>query len=372
MRPPGLTTRASSRERRRRVVDVAQQVGEGEVVELAVGERQPLRLALDQLDPRARARARRASARRAPGEHRRALWSRPTTRAAVARDEASRDEPGAGRDVEDALVRAGVDRRDHRPPPARVLAEAERRRAAGRSGGESREQRQRAALSLTRQRLRWPISGQAFQKTALGGSAGARMFGATKLRERGEAMATEQQTKQQGDGAVATAGKNTLTVTDNRTGESYDLEITDGTIRGDGPAPDQGLRGRLRLDVLRPRVHEHGVLPLGDHLHRRRGRDPRSTAATRSSSSARSRPISRSPTCWSSASCPPSSSSSAGRSTSPTTPSSTRTSRTSSRPSATTPTRWGCCSPGSAPSPPSTRTPSTSTTPRSATWRRSA
>ena len=44
-------------------------------------------------------------------------------------------------------------------------------------------------------------------------------------------MATEQKTEQQGDGAVATAGKDTLSVTDNRTGESYDLEITDGTIR---------------------------------------------------------------------------------------------------------------------------------------------
>ena len=59
-------------------------------------------------------------------------------------------------------------------------------------------------------------------------------------------MATEEKTEQQGDGAVATADKNTLSVTDNRTGESYELEITDGTIRGDGPAPDQGLRGRLR------------------------------------------------------------------------------------------------------------------------------
>ena len=38
-------------------------------------------------------------------------------------------------------------------------------------------------------------------------------------------------------------------------------------------------------------------------------------------------------------------SSSAGSTTSPTTPSSTRTSRSSSRASATTPTRWGCCSP---------------------------
>ncbi len=45
-------------------------------------------------------------------------------------------------------------------------------------------------------------------------------------------MATEQKTEQQGDGAVATAEQNTLSVTDNRTGETYELEITDGTISG--------------------------------------------------------------------------------------------------------------------------------------------
>ena len=45
-------------------------------------------------------------------------------------------------------------------------------------------------------------------------------------------MATEQKTEQQGDGAVATAEQKTLSVTDNRTGESYELEITDGTVRG--------------------------------------------------------------------------------------------------------------------------------------------
>ena len=39
--------------------------------------------------------------------------------------------------------------------------------------------------------------------------------------------------------------------------------------------------------------------------------------------------------------------------------------------SATTPTRWGCCSRRSARCRPSTRTRSRSTTPRSATWRRS-
>jgi citrate synthase len=45
-------------------------------------------------------------------------------------------------------------------------------------------------------------------------------------------MATEEKTEQQGDGAVATAGQDTLSITDNRTGEKYELEVTDGTIRG--------------------------------------------------------------------------------------------------------------------------------------------
>ncbi len=44
-------------------------------------------------------------------------------------------------------------------------------------------------------------------------------------------MATEQ-TKQEGDGSVASAGQDSVTITDNRTGQSYDLEVTDGTIRG--------------------------------------------------------------------------------------------------------------------------------------------
>jgi citrate synthase len=44
-------------------------------------------------------------------------------------------------------------------------------------------------------------------------------------------MATEQKTQHEGDGAVATAGQDMLSVTDSRTGESYELEITDGTVR---------------------------------------------------------------------------------------------------------------------------------------------
>jgi citrate synthase len=46
-------------------------------------------------------------------------------------------------------------------------------------------------------------------------------------------MASEEQTEQDG-GGVATAGADTLTVTDNRNGETYELEITDGTVRAMG------------------------------------------------------------------------------------------------------------------------------------------
>jgi citrate synthase len=44
-------------------------------------------------------------------------------------------------------------------------------------------------------------------------------------------MATEQRTEQQGDGSVATANEDKLAITDKRTGETYELEVTDGTIR---------------------------------------------------------------------------------------------------------------------------------------------
>jgi citrate synthase len=53
----------------------------------------------------------------------------------------------------------------------------------------------------------------------------------TSMLQRGDAMATEQQTEQ-GDAAVATVGQDTLTITDNRTGQTYDVEVNDGAIRG--------------------------------------------------------------------------------------------------------------------------------------------
>src|SRR5215208_245851 len=43
-------------------------------------------------------------------------------------------------------------------------------------------------------------------------------------------MPEEQNERQDGDGGVATA-QDTLSVTDNRTGETYEVEVTDGTVR---------------------------------------------------------------------------------------------------------------------------------------------
>ena len=58
----------------------------------------------------------------------------------------------------------------------------------------------------------------------------------------------------------AGSGSDTLSVTDNRTGESYERRDHRRHRPGDGLPPDQGLRGRLRPDDLRPGLHEHGLL----------------------------------------------------------------------------------------------------------------
>jgi citrate synthase len=44
-------------------------------------------------------------------------------------------------------------------------------------------------------------------------------------------MATDERTEQEGDGGVATVGQDTLTITDNRTGQTYEVEVTDGTVK---------------------------------------------------------------------------------------------------------------------------------------------
>src|SRR5215212_9309607 len=43
-------------------------------------------------------------------------------------------------------------------------------------------------------------------------------------------MADEQTQREDGDGGVATA-QDSLSITDNRTGESYEVEVKDGTVR---------------------------------------------------------------------------------------------------------------------------------------------
>src|SRR5439155_14905892 len=101
--------------RRRGIVDVAQQVGEREVVEGRVREGQFLRAAEDDLIEDAVALA---SAR----EHVGALIETDDV-AAIPADELRRDHAGAGGYVEDAIVGTRIDRVDGRMTPARVLTE---------------------------------------------------------------------------------------------------------------------------------------------------------------------------------------------------------------------------------------------------------
>jgi citrate synthase len=44
-------------------------------------------------------------------------------------------------------------------------------------------------------------------------------------------MVTQRQTEQQGDGIATVGGEDTVTITDNRTGRTYELEVSEGTIR---------------------------------------------------------------------------------------------------------------------------------------------
>ena len=105
----------------------------------------------------------------------------------------------------------------------------------------------------------------------------------------------EDQTDRQDNGGVATA-RDSLTVTDNRTGETYELEITDGTIKAMDFRQIKVDEDDFGLMTYDPAYTNTASCRSGDHLHRRRRRASSSTAATRSSSSARSRPTSRSPT----------------------------------------------------------------------------
>ena len=114
-------------------------------------------------------------------------------------------------------------------------------------------------------------------------------------------MGTEEQTTSSGDG-VATAAE-TLTITDNRTGRTYELPIEDGTIRAlalrDIKVDDDDF-GLMTYD---PAFMNTASCRIVDHLHRRRQGHPGVPRLSRSSSSPSSRRTSRSPTCSSTASC---------------------------------------------------------------------
>ena len=110
-------------------------------------------------------------------------------------------------------------------------------------------------------------SGQARQTAILGGLQ--------IQTARGGVMATEQQIR---DAAADGGASHRHRVADrHRQPHRQDLRAADHRRHRarHGPAPDQGRRGRIRDDVLRPGLHQHRLLPLLDHLHRRRRGDPR-------------------------------------------------------------------------------------------------
>src|SRR5918996_266539 len=109
----------------------------------------------------------------------------------------------------------------------------------------------------------------------------------------------EEQVRIDDGGGLATA-RDTLSVTDNRTGETYEIPISDGTVKA------------MDFRQIKVSDDDFGLMTY----------DPAftNTAATRSSSCASSRATSRSRTCSSTASCRRATSSTSGSSRSPTTP----------------------------------------------------
>jgi hypothetical protein len=110
-------------ERRGRVFDVAEEVGEREPVEARVPEGKRLSARLAELDPGGEAG--RPDARRSRGEHLGALVDADDP-ASVATDELDRNRRSARGDVEDRVAPPGVDPGDEKGAPARVLAEAQK------------------------------------------------------------------------------------------------------------------------------------------------------------------------------------------------------------------------------------------------------
>ena len=109
-------------------------------------------------------------------------------------------------------------------------------------------------------------------------------------------MADHETQERSSDGGVATA-QDTLSVTDNRTGKTYELEIKNGTVRA------MDLRGIKTADddfglmTYDPAFTNTAAASQRDHLHRRRRRRARVPRLLDRASSASRRPTSRSPIC---------------------------------------------------------------------------
>jgi len=151
----------------------------------------------------------------------------------------------------------------------------------------------------------------------------------------------DEQSHQDNGGGVATA-QETLTVTDNRTGETYEVPITDGTVRRWSSVASRSTRTTSGLMTYDPAFTntascrseityidgEAGILQ-----HRGYSIEDLCEHSTYLEVAYLLIPVSSRRAT----------SSRRGSTRSPCTPTSTRTSRSSSRASATTRTRWGCC-----------------------------
>jgi hypothetical protein len=160
--------------------------------------------------------------------------------------------------------------------------------------------------------------------------------------------------------------KDSLTVTDNRTGKQYEIPIAEGTIKAADlkqikvADDDFGLMAYDPAFLNTASCRSAITFIDGDKgILRYRG-FPIEQLAEKAS-------FLETAYLLFEGSCPPGPSSTSGRTTSGTTPTSTPTSSSSSRASATTPTQWAPCWAPWALSPRSTPTPSTSMTRPTAT-----
>ena len=110
-------------------------------------------------------------------------------------------------------------------------------------------------------------------------------------------MATEQQTPEAAASADGAAGTDSLSVTDNRTGKTYELPISDGTVRGMDLRQIKVHEDDFGLMSFDPAFTNTAVLPLRRSPTSTAPPASSNTAATRSRPCARTRPTSRSPTC---------------------------------------------------------------------------